>query len=528
MYLRQIYFVLFLNQCILSDRVHHTKHENIKIGALDKYIIWRARESSVNKSKLVGMGVIVESNIILTNSAQDFVNTEVINSTEIKRTPFIVYGKIENLNKLRFEDRHIDWRKAINLPKTYPPQEFEPKLALIKLCHKIPLNSRYAMISQLPKRTFKVGAKCVVLGLARYSSVASIMKADIVELDQCRSSMPELHESTICVRMHYNHKQSHCEQIIDGSPLVCRGTVIGIGGVLKTCNSYGPRPFTGIFYHRSWLHTKIAEIIANSPVLEEQSPLAKHVVLFGIIDGGQKHPKGLGVIIADDVILTHYAEDLTQPRMHGLSESTTGFIVYGVQHIYNLRTIPRTNEIIWIDAKNFDGPYHPGQYKPQIALIKLNSTINLDSERAKIIPLPDKNMIDGAECVVVGLGYEMMDKIVAIKAVILNESYCKQEIPEINYSAICIDIPNPMGDNDQCDYFTGGAPLICDGVLTAIVSAPCINGKPRPCTGVFNFIHWIQSKEKSFRLLSSHSPLIKPLLKLISFLLLRLIIQIQS
>uniref|UniRef100_A0A1A9V3S7 Peptidase S1 domain-containing protein n=1 Tax=Glossina austeni TaxID=7395 RepID=A0A1A9V3S7_GLOAU len=468
-YLRKIYFLIFLNECVLRDLVQSRRHEILKIAEFDKYIVWRPHESSLDKPKLTGMGVIVQPNIILTNSAQDLVNNAVvINGTVMRKTSFIVYGKRESVSKLRFGDRHIDWRKAINLAEAYPPDEFEPKLALIKLCHKIPLNSHYATIAQLPKRAFKIGAKCVVIGLSKDNALASVLNADIVGLDQCENDTLKLHESIVCVRLHYNARQSHCEQIVDGSPLVCRGFIIGIGGMLNTCSSYSPRPFTGTFYHRVWMREKIAEINANTPILEEYTPLAKHIVVFGLIDGGQKYPKGLGVIIAENIVLTHYAEDLTQPGIHGLSENTTGFIIYGVQHLYNLKTIPRSNQIEWIEAKSLNGPHRPSQYKPQIALIKLNSTINLESEKAEILPLPNTNVASGTECVVVGLGYEMTDRIVAIKAIVLNESYCKDEISELNYSAICIDIPNPMGDNDQCDYFTGGAPLVCDGILTAI------------------------------------------------------------
>uniref|UniRef100_A0A1B0AI73 Peptidase S1 domain-containing protein n=1 Tax=Glossina pallidipes TaxID=7398 RepID=A0A1B0AI73_GLOPL len=507
-YLRKIYFLIFLNECILRDWVHPRKHEILKIAEFDKYVVWRPHESSLDNSKLTGMGVIVQPNIVLTNSAQDLVNNAVvINGTVMKRTSFIVYGKRESLGKLRFDDRYIDWRKAINLGETYPPDEFEPKLALIKLCHKIPLNSHYATIAQFPKRTFKIGAKCVVIGLSKDNALASVLNAHIVQLDQCENDTLKLHESIICVRIHYNARQPHCEQIVDGSPLVCRGFIIGIGGMLKTCNSYSPRPFTGTFYHRVWMREKIAEIDANTPILEEYSPLAKHIVVFGLTDGDQKYPKGLGVIIADNIVLTHYAEDPTEPGIHGLSENTTGFIIYGVQHVYNLKTIPRSNEVEWIEAKNLNGPHHPSKYKPQIALIKLNSTMKLESEKAEILPLPNRNVASGTECVVIGLGYEMTDRIVAIKAIVLNESYCKDEIPEINYSAICIDIPNPMGDNDQCDYFTGGAPLVCDGILTAIVSSPCMSRKPRPCTNVFDFRNWIQSTEKSFRHFNSYSSL---------------------
>uniref|UniRef100_A0A1B0B6U8 Peptidase S1 domain-containing protein n=1 Tax=Glossina palpalis gambiensis TaxID=67801 RepID=A0A1B0B6U8_9MUSC len=528
-YLRKIYFLIFLNQCILRDLVHPRKHENLKIGEYDKYVVWRPHESSLDEPKLISMGVIVQPNIILTNSAQDLVNNAIlINGTLMKKTSFIVHGKRESVRKLRFDDRYIRWRKAINLAETYPPNEFEPQLALIKLCHKIPLNSHYAAIAQLPKRMFKIGAKCVVLGLSKDNALASVLNADIVELDQCENDTLKLHESIVCVRLHYNGKQSHCEQIVDGSPLVCRGFIIGIGGMLKTCNVHSPRAFTGTFYHRVWLQAKIAEIDANTPILEEYSPLAKHIVVFGLIDGDQKYPKGLGVIIADNIVLTHYAEDLTEPGVHGLSENTTGFIIYGVLHVYNLKTIPRSNEIEWIEAKNLNGPHHPGQYKPQIALIKLNSTMNLESDKAEILPLPDKNMANGTECVVVGLGYEMMDRIVAIKAVVLNESYCKHEIPEINYSAICIDIPNPMGDYDQCDYFTGGAPLVCDGVLTAIVSAPCISQKPRPCTNIFDFRYWIQSTERSLRYFNSYSSLMKPFPEVPLILFISLIMHLQS
>uniref|UniRef100_A0A1B0FLA6 Peptidase S1 domain-containing protein n=1 Tax=Glossina morsitans morsitans TaxID=37546 RepID=A0A1B0FLA6_GLOMM len=306
------------------------------------------------------------------------------------------------------------------------------------------LSSKIVESMLLPKIGIGERAKCIVPGGVRTA------------------------DQTLC-ELHYTAKHPHCEQIVDGSPLVCKGFIIGIGGTVKTCNSYSPRPFTGTFYHRVWMREKIAEIDANTLILEEFSPLAKHIVVFGLIDGGQKYPKGLGVIIADNIVLTHYAQDLTEPGIHGLSENTIGFIIYGVQHVYNLKTIPPSHEIEWIEAKNLNGPHHPTQYKPQIALIKLNSTINLESGKVEILPLPKRNFTNGTECVVVGFGYEMKHWIVAIKVIVLNESYCKHEIPEVNYSAICIDIPNPMGDNDQCDYFTGGAPLVCDGVLTAII-----------------------------------------------------------
>uniref|UniRef100_A0A1A9UCK5 Peptidase S1 domain-containing protein n=1 Tax=Glossina austeni TaxID=7395 RepID=A0A1A9UCK5_GLOAU len=529
-YLRKIYFLIFLNACILRDlRVHPRRYENLKISDFDKYLVWRPHESSLGKPKLTAMGVIVQPNIILTNSAQDLVNNAVvINGTVMKKTSFVVYGKRESLSKLRLDDKYVDWRKAINLAETYPPDEFEPKLALIKLCHKIPVNTHYATIARFPKRTFKIGAKCVVIGLSKDNALASILNADIVDLDQCENDTFKLHESIVCVHLPYNARQPHCEHIVDGSPLVCRGFIIGIGGTLKTCNSYSPRPFTGTFYHRVWMREQIAEIDANTPILEEHSPLAKHIVVFGLIEGGQKYPKGLGVIIADDIVLTHYAEDLTEPGIHGLSENTIGFIIYGVQRVHSLKTISPTNEIEWIEAKNLNGPHRPSQYKPQIALIKLNSTINLEPENVEVLPLPDKNLANGTECVVVGLGYEMTDTIVAIKATVLNESYCKREIPEINYSAICIDIPNPMGDNDQCDYFTGGAPLICDGVLTGIVSAPCINRKPRPCTNVFDFRYWIMSTKKSFRSFNSCNSLIKSFPEVTLILLILLFTHLQS
>ncbi|KAM7350411.1 trypsin-2-like [Cochliomyia hominivorax] len=133
-----------------------------------------------------------------------------------------------------------------------------------------------------------------------------------------------------------------------------------------------------------------------------------------------------------------------------------------------------------------------------IALLILKENILLDGKYAAQISLPKHDIEAGSRCTVIGWGKLYMygpsaNEILFVDIFLHSRADCRRKIPNISGKKICAsDRKDP--EKDSCLGDSGG-PLICNGILTGIVSYGfgCASGNPGIYTNVFKYIDWINS-----------------------------------
>uniref|UniRef100_A0A1A9WX83 Peptidase S1 domain-containing protein n=1 Tax=Glossina brevipalpis TaxID=37001 RepID=A0A1A9WX83_9MUSC len=225
------------------------------------------------------------------------------------------------------------------------------------------------------------------------------------------------------------------------------------------------------------------------------SKYTKHCVVWGIYTVGEKHIYGVGVILQNDIILSYTVINVTERQLSAKNtkEKHIGFIIAG-SYRYPER-IPYSQASKWMDGKVY--MHSARKENPQAGLIKLDETLRLHPYYVAVMTLPEHDYNGSENCVLVGWG-DHKDKFTfahkdafEAKVKVLNTETCREHYPNLHDRIICIF--SEQGD-EICDA-AGGEPIICDGILTGIMSSvKCEQGKPRHSVNVFQIKDWIEEQ----------------------------------
>uniref|UniRef100_A0A1A9WH04 Peptidase S1 domain-containing protein n=1 Tax=Glossina brevipalpis TaxID=37001 RepID=A0A1A9WH04_9MUSC len=133
---------------------------------------------------------------------------------------------------------------------------------------------------------------------------------------------------------------------------------------------------------------------------------------------------------------------------------------------------------------------------PQLKLVLTEKEIQLNKKSVAIIPLPKQKYSESDTCVVVTHDDKL--KLVQRKTMVLRRAECELAYPNLHENIICIQVPTKdICNTSPCSvYNEEGAPLICDGILTAIVTkdnSQCEEKKPCLTAKVYESRHWIET-----------------------------------
>uniref|UniRef100_A0A1A9WD02 Peptidase S1 domain-containing protein n=1 Tax=Glossina brevipalpis TaxID=37001 RepID=A0A1A9WD02_9MUSC len=136
----------------------------------------------------------------------------------------------------------------------------------------------------------------------------------------------------------------------------------------------------------------------------------------------------LGSILSENVILTEYALDLSH-------------IVLGTGHSHTENEVREKRKTI-----NGSKSLPHGPHDLQIVLIKLNRNITLTP------PIPPQNLKQ------------------------------TKRLPSLHENALCVELI----DKDHCEHLHDGDALLCDDILTCMLSHndQCDNNQPSPCASL--------------------------------------------
>uniref|UniRef100_A0A1A9WD01 Peptidase S1 domain-containing protein n=1 Tax=Glossina brevipalpis TaxID=37001 RepID=A0A1A9WD01_9MUSC len=483
-----------------------------QFSTYSKHIIWFSW-TRYDAGRIIGIGILIKDNVVLTNYA-DNLNINFLpfsNSVMVKLKGFAVYG-LPRFVKNVPQHSLVDWMKAINYGQNLPPKSSETQIALIKLSRRLNLNVKEVAVMRLPDKKLSITdlqkSNCVVIawGNLFYEDLVET-KAVVLDTDKCKRMIPELYSNAICIDIPdpSRSKTTHCDHFSNGSPLICNGILTGVVSRQNPCNGSKPRICANVYKFRNWITAGIRALGAYIPKLEESTSYTKHMVWWGWRTSDKKYVTySVGVILNEKVILTSYAANLTDAMtvIDNEAKELQGFTVFGIPKL--LSEIPLSNSVYWKEAVCYKFDENPKPFEPQIALIKLSKEIEFDDNTAVAVQLPTEkySVNDEMTCVVIGFGKNYSDKIVQIKAIIVRKDICRRQIPDIYDGAICIDVPvDPDEDINHCNLYGDGAPLICNGILTCIVSwqKPCLYQLPRPCASVYDFHNWIKLRAEELK-----------------------------
>uniref|UniRef100_A0A1A9WH01 Peptidase S1 domain-containing protein n=1 Tax=Glossina brevipalpis TaxID=37001 RepID=A0A1A9WH01_9MUSC len=200
-----------------------------------------------------------------------------------------------------------------------------------------------------------------------------------------------------------------------------------------------------------------------------------------------------GVILSEYILLTNFAGSAGRRTYCYIADRNRSHIDVKEGNIYWVTKIP---------YKNWEGTLS-GQSLRQIQLILTEVPINLAATNARAIRLPRKEA-ETDNCVVVGLDSpeNWSVQVVNRKVDIIETDKCYSIYRELDHNIICIQIPKEFNTCTQCKEYVTGSPLICNGVLTAIVgftaTTNCDVDEPRSCAKVYESLQWIKSNMESF------------------------------
>uniref|UniRef100_A0A1A9Z6F1 Peptidase S1 domain-containing protein n=1 Tax=Glossina pallidipes TaxID=7398 RepID=A0A1A9Z6F1_GLOPL len=135
---------------------------------------------------------------------------------------------------------------------------------------------------------------------------------------------------------------------------------------------------------------------------------------------------------------------------------------------------------------------------PQLKLITTETMFNM--RRAAIMHLPNQEYKETSNCVVVT--HNDKKRLIQRKTVVLQRAECESAYPGLHKNIICLQAQEGTCNFDPClAYKEEGAPLICDGVLTAIVTKDinkCEATKPCLAAKVYESRDWIERNMQLF------------------------------
>uniref|UniRef100_A0A1A9WGZ3 Peptidase S1 domain-containing protein n=1 Tax=Glossina brevipalpis TaxID=37001 RepID=A0A1A9WGZ3_9MUSC len=418
-----------------------------------KHIIWG------NNNDDVFVGVLLSNNVVL--------------------TPLLLFDKANIVYKEMYSIPFIDSTNSVH----YGHVVYMKNFVLLRLMINLDLIHGQKKITMLPKKEFTGSSECVAVTLALFKPIIVDTNV-IVTKEKCKEQ--------ICIKLN-SCITNHCEHFSSGAILVCNNTLTGVISPtnIEKCDRSQPLAVASIFKELKMIEYHLDQLSTMSLI----SRYAKYLVYFGWKVDGDITIQGMGVILTRNMILTHYAPDMSNPKQpfRNINDEIIqhGFIVYGVTQFTWYPDI----SITWNKTKNYAKVTDLDITKIQLAMIMLNKDLYLDGKQVANIPLHShviENVEEGSTCIVPVFqrtnDYPIRDK----EYEIVDRASCNNlllHLNERNKSYVCI--------KEDCDHLIGGAPLICYGQLTGIVSAkkPCNINTPRICVLVSSYTKWIHFAE---------------------------------
>uniref|UniRef100_A0A1A9Z6G6 Peptidase S1 domain-containing protein n=1 Tax=Glossina pallidipes TaxID=7398 RepID=A0A1A9Z6G6_GLOPL len=150
-------------------------------------------------------------------------------------------------------------------------------------------------------------------------------------------------------------------------------------------------------------------------------------------------------------------------------------IVY--KEMYSLEFIDRTNSL----------PYAKARYVKNFTLLRLMKNLNVTHGSKTITMLPKNEFQKDRDCVAVSRAI-FKPEIVETKVLVAVNEKCKENI--------CIELDSC--NTNHCDHFSSGAILVCDGVLTGIISptiiGECDRSQSLPVADIFKESQLIENQ----------------------------------
>uniref|UniRef100_A0A1A9VA29 Peptidase S1 domain-containing protein n=1 Tax=Glossina austeni TaxID=7395 RepID=A0A1A9VA29_GLOAU len=228
---------------------------------------------------------------------------------------------------------------------------------------------------------------------------------------------------------------------------------------------------------------------------QKKSTFAKYTVWVRCKIGKNRHTPyhyHIGVILSKHTVLTANSMKLS---------GTMCTVLY---HDINFEVIDITDRSEALTVANYENIKDIGPHwsLPQLKLITTETIFNM--RRAAIMLLPDQEYKATINCVVVT--HNDKKRLIQRKTVVLQRAECESAYPGLHKNIICIQAQEGTCKFDPClAYKEEGAPLICDGVLTAIVTKDinkCEATKPCLAAKVYESRDWI---ERNMRLFTRNS-----------------------
>uniref|UniRef100_A0A1A9UV80 Peptidase S1 domain-containing protein n=1 Tax=Glossina austeni TaxID=7395 RepID=A0A1A9UV80_GLOAU len=458
---------------------------------LAKHIVWY-RWPTNDDSFNIANGIIISANVILTYNYHKVTKSKMgsIVHGERKHTPKISREKI------------IYWQNGTNYEDNIVGKSSEVQIGLIRLNSEIEFIYKKSEIASLPRKSFSGEGHCVVVGeggVRKKEIVAT--PATILTRDDCLKSLPEVHEDAICID--YTKSKNACGQcghFKEGAALFCDDTLIGVVNEVKPCDSSLPRPCTKVYeYVSRWIKPQMKEL----EKIISYSKHAQYLVYYGWYVKDLPAISGLGSILDKNIILTHFAPDLSNSSIIVRNSNDDiirdGYVAYGLKKFK--KAPPEGSVLTWRKVKNFLIVTHPDPLQTQIGIIKVDENMILKSEKAAIINLPKQEPESTLKCVVVHIRKVENEPIVETEVTIVERSKCLEQLPGLHSQASCFNINDDSGEIDHCKIFLIGAPVLCNDQLMCIVNDPgeCVANLPRPCTHVYEFNEWIKMNIKELK-----------------------------
>ncbi|KAI9579762.1 hypothetical protein GQX74_000550 [Glossina fuscipes] len=446
------------------------------------------RWPSNGKSLNIANGIIISANVILTYNHHK--------ATKNKMGS-IVHG-VNKYSPNISSENIIYWQKGINYQNDIVGRPSEVHISLIRLNSEIELMYNSSAIVSLPKKPFDGNSGCVVVGEggARTREIVET-PATILTRDDCLKSLPDVHENAICINYKKNKNiytcdTGQCEHFKDGAALFCDGTLTGIVNQVKPCDSSLPRPCTKVYEHVKWINSEMNEL--KKTIL--YSKYAQYLTYYGWYVNNSPAISGLGSILDKNIILTHFAPDLSNSSIIIRNSNNEiireGYAIYGLKK-YD-KTPPVGSVLTWRMVKNFLIVSKPDPLQIQIGIIKVDENMILKSGKAATIKLPKQEPEDKLKCIVVHIRKVENEPIVETEVTIVEKSKCVEQLPGLHSHAFCFHVSDDNDEMNHCTIFLTGAPILCNNQLTCIVNDPgqCVPDLPRPCTLVYKFYEWIK------------------------------------
>lgn len=462
---------------------------------LAKHIVWY-RWPSNGDSLNIANGIIISANVILTYNYHKVTKNKMGS---------IVHGERDYRSKI-LRKKVIYWQNGRNYENNdIVGKPSEVHIGLVRLNSEIELMYKNSEIVSLPRKPFSGKSDCVVVGEggARAKEIVAT-PATILTRDDCLKSLPDLHENAICIdykknKNLYTCDTGQCEHFKEGAALFCGGALIGIVNEVKPCDSSLPRPCTKVYEHRKWIKSEMKEL--EKTIL--YSKHAQYLTYYGWYVNNLPAISGLGSILDKNIILTHFAPDLSNSSIIVRASNNDilreGYAVYGLKK-YD-RAPPGGSVLIWRTVKNFLIATKPDPLQIQIGIIKVDEPMKLKSGKAAIIKLPKQEPESKLKCIVVHIGKVENEPIIETEVTIVEKSKCLEQLPGLHSDAFCFHISDDSDEVNHCTIFITGAPILCNDQLTCIVNDPgqCVPDLPRPCTLVYKFYEWIKVNIKELK-----------------------------